>query len=57
MRVAVLTIVLLFITGLGVLTGLDLARNGVTVVGILAILILVLFLVGIVGALRQPPRE
>jgi len=56
-RVAVLTIVLLFITGLGVLTGLDLARNGVTVVGILAILILVLFLVGIVGALRQPPRE
>ena len=57
MRVAVVTVVLLFITGLGVLTGLDLARNGVTVVGILAILILVLFLVGIVGALRQPPRE
>jgi len=56
-RVAVLTIVLLFIAGLGVLTGLDLARNGVTVVGILAVLILVLFLVGIVGALRQPPHQ
>jgi NADH:ubiquinone oxidoreductase subunit 6 (subunit J) len=57
LRVAVLTIALLFIAGLGVLTGLDLARNGVTVVGILAILILVLFTVGIVGALRHPPRE
>jgi NADH:ubiquinone oxidoreductase subunit 6 (subunit J) len=57
LRIAVLTIVLLFIAGLGVLTGLDLARNGVTIVGILAILILVLFMVGIVGALRQPPRE
>jgi hypothetical protein len=56
LRIAVLTIALLFIAGLGVLTGLDLARNGVTLVGVLALLILVLFSVGIIGVLRQPPR-
>lgn len=57
MRVILLLIVLVFIAGLGALTGLDLADNGVTVIGILAILILVLFSFGIVGALLQPPRK
>ncbi len=57
MRVPVLVIALLFIVGLGVLTGIDIARYGVTVLSVLAILVLVLFMIGIVGALREPPRE
>ncbi len=57
MRVPVLVIALLFIVGLGVLTGIDIARYGVTVLSVLAILVLVLFTIGIVGALRERPRE
>ena len=57
MRGLVLTIALLFIALLGVLTALDLARYGVTVLGVVAILILVLFMIGVVGALREPPRQ
>ena len=57
MRIPVLVIALLFIAGLGVLTGIDIARYGITVLSVLAILVLVLFLVGIVGALREPPRS
>ena len=57
MRIPVLVIALLFIAGLGVLTGMDIARYGLTVLSVLAILVLVLFMIGIVGALRQPPRE
>jgi hypothetical protein len=56
-RGAVLTIALLFIAALAVLTGIDIARYGVTVLSVLAILVLVLFMIGIVGALRAPPRE
>jgi hypothetical protein len=57
MRIFVLVITLVFIAVLGALTISDFVNNGVTVVGILAVLILVLFGVGIVGALRQPPQE
>lgn len=57
MRIPVLTIALVFIAALGVLTGVDIARYGVTVLAVLAILVLVLFMIGIVGALRQPPQE
>jgi NADH:ubiquinone oxidoreductase subunit 6 (subunit J) len=57
MRLVVLTIALLFIAALGVLTGIDIARYGVTVLSVLAILVLVLFMIGIVGALREPPHE
>ena len=42
---------------LGALTVSDFINNGVTGVGILAVLVLVLFSVGIVGALRQPPEQ
>jgi hypothetical protein len=56
-RLAVLTIALLFIIGLGVLTVLDFVHYGVTAVGVLALLILVLFTFGIVGALRHPPNQ
>ncbi len=57
MRVPVLVIALLFIAGLGVLTGIDIARYGITVLSVLAILVLALFMIGIVGALKEPPRE
>jgi hypothetical protein len=57
LRIAVLTIALLFIGVLGALTVVDLSNYGVTVLGVVAILILVLFMIGIVGALREPPSE
>jgi hypothetical protein len=56
-RVVVLSITIVFIAGLATLTVTDFVNNGVTVVGVLAVLILVLFAVGIVGALRHPPPE
>jgi len=57
LRIFVLLIALLFIGVLGVLTTIDLSRYGVTVLGVVAVLILVLFMIGIVGALREPPKE
>ena len=57
MRVVILTIALLFIAMLAALTVLDIVHNGVTALDVVAILILVLFTTGIVGALRSPPPE
>ena len=56
MRKTVLAVTLVFIAGLGALTIEDFIRHGVTAVGIIAVAILALFSIGIVGALRQPPR-
>jgi hypothetical protein len=56
-RLVVLTIALVFIIGLGTLTVLDFIHYGITAVGVLALMVLVLFTFGIVGALRHPPRE
>jgi hypothetical protein len=56
-RGAILIVALLFIAGLGALTVIDMVRYGVSAVDVLAILILVIFMTGIVGALRQPPAE
>lgn len=55
MRLVVLTITLVFIGLLGALTVSDFVRNGVTGLGVISVLVLVLFGVGIVGALRHPP--
>jgi hypothetical protein len=57
MRHVVLMITLVFIAVLAALTIKAFADNGVSVVGVIAIAILVLFSIGIVGALRTPPRE
>jgi hypothetical protein len=57
LRLAVLTIALAFTAGLGVLTVLDIVHYGLTAVAVLALGIIVLFLLGIVGALRHPPNE
>jgi hypothetical protein len=57
LRIFVLTVALLFTAGLGVLTAIDLAHYGVTIIDVLAVMVVVLFAVGIVGALRHPPPE
>jgi hypothetical protein len=57
MRAAVFTIALVFTSLLGYLTVVDFVRYGVTVLGVLGVLIVLLFGIGIVGALRHPPRE
>lgn len=56
-RLALLWVAIVFIGGLGLLTAQDIANNGVTWLDVLAILILVLFSTGIVGALAQRPRD
>ena len=56
MRLVVLTITLVFIGLLAALTVSDFVRNGVTGLGVVSVLVLILFGVGIVGALRHPPE-
>jgi hypothetical protein len=57
MRTLVLIIALLFIAMLTALTVDDFVNNGFTALGVLSVMIIVLFLVGIVGALRHRPPE
>jgi hypothetical protein len=57
MRFAVLAVALLFIAMLTALTVLDIVHYGVTALDVLSFLILALFLTGVLGALRNPPRE
>ena len=57
MRQAVFTVALMFIVALGVLTVRDIRVHGATPVDVLAIIVLVLFTTGIVGALLHPPRR
>lgn len=55
MRTVVLIISIVFIAGLGALTGLDVSRYGLTPLDLVAILIIALMAVGILGALRPRP--
>jgi hypothetical protein len=57
MRKVLLVVTLLFIAALAVLTVLAFVDQGPTFTDVFAIAILVLFSVGIVGALRTPPRQ
>jgi cytochrome c biogenesis protein CcdA len=56
-RLVLLVLVVAFTVLIGVLTALDMIRHGVNWLDVLAILIVVLFGTGIVGALLQPPRR
>jgi cytochrome c biogenesis protein CcdA len=56
-RFALLVLVVAFTVLIGVLTALDMAHHGVNWLDVLAILIVILFGTGIVGALLQPPRR
>jgi len=56
-RVAVLAISLAFILGFGFLTIGGIEQFGINVQSVLSIFVLVILTVGIVGALRNPPRR
>ncbi len=55
-RLAVLALALMFIAGFAFLTFAEVVEEGFDVASLLSIFILVLLAVGIVGALRNPPR-
>lgn len=57
MRTVVLIVALVFIGLLGFLTVKDFVDHGVTLAGIAGLFIVVLFSIGIVGALRHPPEQ
>lgn len=57
MRAVVLALALLFIGLFGALTVADIVHNGLNALDVVSILVLTLFTVGIVGALRNPPRQ
>ena len=57
MRIAILTLALVFTIVLGIFTGLDLAHYGVTPPGVFGAIIVVLFAVAIIGALTEPPSK
>jgi hypothetical protein len=57
MRYVLLVLVVSFTALIGVLTALDMIHHGVNWLDVLAILVVVLFGTGIVGALLQPPRR
>jgi hypothetical protein len=55
-RNVVLFAVLVFIAGFAFLTVASIVEQGLTIAAVLSILILLLLSIGIVGALRNPPR-
>ena len=57
MRLLVLTIALLFDAALAALTVRDIHMHGLTPVGFLAVLIVVVFTIGVIGALLHSPRR
>jgi hypothetical protein len=56
-RVAVLAVSLAFILGLAFLTVSGIEQYGFTFEAVTSVFILVLLTVGVVGALRNPPRK
>jgi hypothetical protein len=55
-RQLVLGVVLVFIAGFAFLTFTAISEQGFTLASLLSVLILALLAIGIVGALRNPPR-
>ncbi len=56
-RVVVLALALVFVTGFGVLTIAAAAEQGVSLATLISVFIVVLLGIGILSALRNPPRE
>jgi len=52
-----LAVVVVFTAGIGALTVQDIVDNGLTWLDVLALLIVLLFATGIVGALLHRPRD
>ena len=57
MRLVIFAAALVFIAAMALLTALYLSTNGVTVAGILGVLVLIVCGVGVLGALLHPPRR
>jgi hypothetical protein len=55
-RVAVLAVALTFILGFAFLTIGGIEQFGLSVQAVLSVIVLVILTIGIVGALRNPPR-
>jgi hypothetical protein len=55
-RTLVIAAALIFIAGFAFLTYSAFADQGVTLLGLLSVFILIVLAVGIIGALRNPPR-
>jgi amino acid transporter len=56
-RVGVLAVALAFILGFAFLTIAGIEQYGINVQSVLSVIVLVILTVGIVGALRNPPRR
>ena len=57
MRIFVFTIAFVFIAALGVGTVLDIERNGVTVISVIAAVLFAVIMIGVVGALGSGTRR
>ena len=57
MRYLVFAGALVFIGGFAVLTAFYLSNNGITVVGVVGLIVLIIIGVGVIGAILHPPRE
>lgn len=57
MRGAVLAIALGFIILLAYLSIVDFVHHGVTALGVIGLMIVLLFTIGILSALRHPPEQ
>ena len=57
MRGVGLLLVVAFIALLGVLTAVEIARNGLSPLGVISILVLAMFAIGLIGAFRSPPPD
>jgi hypothetical protein len=55
-RISVLGLALVFIAGFAFLTVSAIVEQGFTLASLLSLLILAMLAIGIVGALRNPPR-
>jgi hypothetical protein len=57
MRVFVFTIAFVFIAALGVGTALDIQRNGITLIGAIAVVLFAVIMIGVVGAIGSQTRR
>ena len=57
MRFLVFAVAVVFVIGMAVLTALDFERNGVTGLGIVGLIVVIVVGVGVIGALTEPPRK
>lgn len=57
MRYLVFAAALIFVGGLALLTGLYLASNGLTFVGVVGLIVLLICGIGVIGSLLHPPRR